>query len=208
MKAGTKLARVFSTLAQTEQKTESTASEIFAIIKDGSVKTIKAWDALVRDAYETNGWNTRPGRPAAGAQARSDVPDTVRTYVSIVRAALRSKMRMPKYASFSALRTDLAKRRNGGSHGGRTTSNNSVIPKAARESFIGVSMQAVKEPNGALFHDLGAVYINLPPEHRDVFGRQLNKLLHKYLPLAKITAPRLPAPAANNGHGNGERKAA
>jgi len=117
------------------------------------------------------------------------VPSTVRTYVSAVRRALRSDLPVSKYRTFTALRADLAKLGD--------ESRPGAIPRAVRQSFLGVNVQAPREPNGALFHDLSAVYITLPPEHRDVLGRQLSLLLHKYLPLANIApAAQLQAPQA------------
>ncbi len=200
MKTETKLARVFSTLAQEERKTESTAAEIFAVIKEGKVRDIEKWDELVEQAYTANGWNARPGRPAADAAPKDEVPATVRTYVTIVRQALRARLRITTYATFTALRADLARKTgNGGDHRGRAA-NDPHMPKAVAQNFVGVSLHDAREPNGALFHDLGAVYITLPAEQRDLFGRQLNKLLHRYLPLAKLPK-RLPAPKEE-----GERK--
>lgn len=199
MKIETKLARVFSTLAQEERRTESTAADIFAIIKDGKVRSIEKWDELVREAYEANGWNARPGRPAANDEPKDEVPATVRTYVTIVRQALRASMRIATYSSFTALRTDLAKKTGG--HRGSAANDGAPLPKAVAQSFIGVSLAGPMAPNGALFHDLGAVYITLPAEQRDLFGRQLNRLLHRYLPMAKLPK-MLPAPK------EGEKKAA
>lgn len=202
MKAETKLARVFSTLAQEEQRTESTAASILAVIKEGRVRSVEKWDELVREAYEANGWNTRPGRPAANDGPKDEVPATVRTYVTIVRQALRAKMRITKYDTFTALRADLA-RKTGGGRAANDSSSAPRLPKAVAQSFVGVSLDGPMSPNGALFHDLGAVYITLPAEQRDLFGRQLNRLLHRYLPLAKLPK-MLPAPKAEER----ERKAA
>lgn len=201
MKAVTKLARVLVAIGDTEQRIESTAAGIFAVIQAAKVKSAKQWDGLVRDAYAANGWNTRAGRPVAGADEKSPVPATVRTYVTIVRQALRSRLKLGRYRSFTALRADLAKRAGRTSHRG---SGRKILrlPAPIAGSFEGVDIHTPK-PNGALFHDLGVVYAKLPSEHQALLGRQLNRLLQKYMPLAKLALPK-PAPTVETE----ERKAA
>jgi hypothetical protein len=210
MKTETKLARVLSDLATTHGKLDSTAGEILTIIKSEGVRGVKRWDDLVRAAYTANGWHPSPGRPNAAAakdakgKAKERVPATVRTYVSTVRRAIRAGLVVTKYRSFTALRADLAKRTE------PAVAAEPALPRAVRQSFVGVSVAEPRQPNGALFHDLGAVYILLPAEHRDVFKRQLARLLQKYMPLANIEAP---TPAAADGEptetvGKAKRKAA
>ena len=208
MKTEAKLARVLSDLAASHSKLDSTAGEILAIIKSEDVRSVKRWDGLVRAAYTANGWNPSPGRPSGKALQsakgqKERVPPTVRTYVSTVRRAIRASLAVTKYRSFTALRADLAKRTD-------PAAKDPALPRAVRQSFIGVSVAEPRQPNGALFHDLGAVYITLPAEHRDVLGRQLARLLMKYLPLANIVAPK-PSAAGNDpdaAAGKPKRKAA
>lgn len=181
MKPETKLARVLGAISAADQRTESTAAGIFAIITNAKVTTARGWDKLVRAAYAANGWNTRAGRPAAGdAPKKSAVPNTVRTYVTIVRQALRSHMRLSKYRTFTALRNALEAKQ-GRSRGGRRSGGAQILrlPAPIAASFAGVEIQK-ESPNGALFHDLGVVYAKLPEAHRSLLGRQLNQLLTKY----------------------------
>jgi hypothetical protein len=195
LKAATALARVFAAVAEAEYQTESTAAGILAIIKDKDVTTVEKWNEAVKDAYEKNGWNVRVGRPTNGAKAMQAVPQTVASYVSLVRAALRAKMRVAKYDSFTALRVAMAKRNGRADHRGGV--RGAAIPKDLRENFRGTPIANHAETNGALFHDLGAVFIHLPADHRAMFGRQLNQLMAKYAPLAKglkHPTPALPAP--------------
>lgn len=191
MKPSNKLARVFASVAGAEQQMESTAAGILSIVRDAKIHDVKAWDAAVREAYKSNGWNARAGRPATGNDA-VPVPSTVRTYVTIVRRAIKAKMKLAKYTTFTALRVALAKKNGATSHRGE--GDNGKVPEEVAENFTGVRVIGSTDPNGALFHDLAAVFIHLPDEHRDVFGRQLSRLLHKYLPLAKGIKARLPAP--------------
>ena len=180
MKPETKLARVLGAISAADQRTESTAAGIFAIITNAKVTTTRGWDKLARAAYAANGWNTRAGRPANGDAKKSAVPSTVRTYVTIVRQALRSRMRLSKYRTFTALRNALEKKQ-GRSRGGRRYGGAQILrlPAPVAASFTGVEIQK-PAPNGALFHDLGIVYAKLPEEPRTLLGRQLNQLLAKY----------------------------
>jgi hypothetical protein len=194
LKAGTALARVFASIADAEQSTESTAAGILAIVKDKRITGLEAWGEAVKAAYEKNGWNVRAGRPNGGEKAKQAVPQTVASYVSIVRNALRAKLRVGNYDSFTALRVALARRNGRADHRG---TRGAAIPKDMRENFRGMPIANHVETNGALFHDLGAVFIHLPVDHRAMFGRQLNQLMQKYAPLAKglkHPTPALPEP--------------
>jgi hypothetical protein len=202
LKVETQLARVFASVADSEQSLESTASGILAIVKDNKINTVDRWDEAVEAAYEANGWNKRAGRPANGEEPKLPVPTTVSSYVALVRTALRNKMKVYKYDTFTALRVAMAKRNGRADHRG---GNGSIAPGGklnlkgpVAESFIDVDIQKA-EPNGALFHDLAVVYATLPAEHQSMLGRQLAKLLHKYLPLARVNG---------NGESHKQRKAA
>jgi hypothetical protein len=201
LKVETQLARVFASVADSEQSLETTASGILAIVKDNKITTVDRWDESVAAAYEANGWNKRAGRPSNGDEPKKPVPTTVSSYVAIVRTALRNKMKVYKYDTFTALRVAIAKRNGRADH--RGNGNSRLLPGGklklvgpVAESFIDVDIQKA-EPNGALFHDLAVVYATLPAEHQSMLGRQLAKLLHKYLPLARV-----------NGESSKQRKAA
>jgi hypothetical protein len=191
-----RLARVFATVADSEKQLESTAGEILALVQGAKIVAVSAWDKLVKLAYEANGWNPRAGRPT---KKYMPVPTTVIQYVALVRQALRKKLRIGKYDSFTQLRIALARSNGktdhrGGSRRKRKGSAAAMLalPAAVAESFRGVDIELEKgeqETNGALFHDLGIVYARLPENHQAMLGRQLAALLHKYLPLAQ------------NGHG-------
>jgi hypothetical protein len=205
MKAGTALARVFQGIAESEKSTESTAAGILSIIKEKGVTKLDKWNEAVREAYEKNGWNVRAGRPNGDEIARGPVPETVAQYVSLVRRAISSKLRVASYDSFTALRAAMARRNGRADHRGAAGRG---LPKDFREDFRGVPIANHSETNGALFHDLAAVFIHLPVDHRSMFGRQLNQLMAKYMPLAKglkHPTPALPAPVEES---NGAKKAA
>lgn len=187
LKVETQLARVFASVADSEQAMESTAAGILAIVKDNKITTVDRWDETVAAAYEANGWNKRAGRPNGDETPKLPVPATVSSYVALVRQALRGKMKVSKYETFTALRVALAKRNGRTDHRGNGQSTAAPGGKlnlkgAVAESFIDVDIQKA-EPNGALFHDLAVTYARLPAEHQAMLGRQLSRLLHKYLPL-------------------------
>lgn len=181
MKIENRLAKAFVAVAEHERAAETTASGVLAIVRGVTKLTVAAFDKLVQAAYKVNGWNERPGRPAAGT-SNNHVPDTVRTYVTIIRRAIRAKMKIGKYKTFSALRTALEGK--SGRNRKRKNGNDSILqlPAPVKESFVGVEIENA-EPNGALFHDLGVLFAKLPADHQALLGRQLNQLYHKYLPL-------------------------
>lgn len=188
LKVETQLARVFASVADSEQSLESTASGILAIVKDNKIGTVDRWDEAVEAAYDANGWNTRAGRPNGDETPRMPVPATVSSYVALVRTALRNKLKVYKYETFTALRVAMAKRNGRTDHRGngkRTAPGGRLNLKGpVAESFIDVDIQK-PEPNGALFHDLAVVYAKLPADHQAMLGRQLARLLHKYMPLVQ-----------------------
>jgi hypothetical protein len=176
VKLETKLARVFSALADDEKRTESTASQVLAIVKDEHITTVEKFDEAVRAAYEANGWNAGPGRPVAESKADS-VPSTVRTFVSWVRAAFHANLRITKFETFQELRKALGKTRDATGRGGIK------IPDDVADIFRGVQLAEAK-PNGGLFHDIALVYVKLDSDHRGLFEKQLNRLLSQYRPRA------------------------
>jgi hypothetical protein len=195
MKIEIKLAKVFASIADGEQTIESTAGAILAVVKEHNIRSVEKWDEVVKTAYEANGWNVRAGRPVEGEPPKPAVPGTVSNYVSLVRNALRDRVKVTKFDSFTALRVEMAKRGGRDDHRGGSTrgaSNDPALPEAVTAEFVGVVIRQPTKPNGALFHDLSAVYVGLPEEHRSVFARQLTRLLHRYMPMANLA--QLPAP--------------
>jgi hypothetical protein len=199
MKIEKKLAAAFKTLAAQGSQIESTASGVLAIVKSANAVNEQAFDALIELAYEANGWNAKVGRPTAGAKKLEAAPETVRTYVTTVRRAIRIGLRVGSYDTFTALRTALERKtqprlvrsgrkaRKGSKKAQVATNGHARIPKAVENDFVGISIEGnPRDPNGALFHDLAATFIKLPPEPRSDMGRELSQLLHKYLPKAGV----------------------
>lgn len=191
MKAEQKLAKAFQALAEQGETLESTASQILGIVKGARALNEERFDRLVEAAYTAAGWNPTPGRPKKGEEPKDAVPDTVRTYVTIIRRALRLGMKVSRYETFTALRTALEKKARPKSarrtrHAPAANDVLAELPQSVREDFIGVAIEKPRESNGALFHDLSATFIRLPEKARTEMGRKLNALLHEYLPMIGV----------------------
>lgn len=194
MKIATKLAAVFKTVAEQGTQLESTASAILGLVKQADATgDVKVFDALVSEAYAANGWRDSPGRPPNGTEKKGSAPNTVRTYVAVVRAAIRAGIRIGHYDTFTALRAALERKTrpaNSRQQSQRATSTNGHVPKDVSEDFTGIAVEEYADMNGALFHDLAVTFIHLPRDQRSLFGRQLAKLLHTWQGRANLKTPR------------------
>lgn len=188
MKLETKLARVFATLAESGKSTDNVAAGILAIVSESDISTVEDFDPLVRAAYAANGWNPKPGRPTEETANLNVVPPTVRTYVTTVRRAFRRGIDVAKVKTIYDLRKAIRQT--------KVHETSRAIPKAVQENFAGVNLSLVDDVNGALVHDVGAVYANLPKQHQALFERQLRQLVTKYLPLARLQSAKPDTKAA------------
>ena len=184
MKVETKLARVFATLAESGKSTDTVAAGILAIVSESGIKDVEGFDPLVRAAYQANGWNPKPGRPTEETSHLDVVPATVRTYVTTVRRAFRRGIDVAKIKTVYDLRKAIRQTK-------VLDASPRAIPKAVQENFAGVNLSLVHDVNGALIHDVGAVYANLPKPHQTLFERQLRQLVTKYLPLARLQSAKV-----------------
>jgi hypothetical protein len=174
------LAKPLQDIAATGEKVEAAATGLLTAIRKGDIRTLGAFDDHVTAAYEANKWNTRPGRPA---KDRRNVPHTVRTYVWELRSAYRAgvevwtlktmyEVRMAKRANAEAAKAE--------AEGQGADVVTADLPAEVVQDLEGVRVLDAKRPNGALFHDLIATFIQLPADSRALFGRQLARILHRY----------------------------
>lgn len=190
MRLETKLARVFTSLADAGKSTDSVAAGILAIVAEAKAKDVAAFDPLVRAAYTANGWNPRPGRPTDDNKGLDPVPPTVRTYVTAVRRAFRFGVNVAKCETFYDLRKALRKAR-------PSASRSLVLPSAVAGHFVGVDFAATpKDVNGALIHDVGVVLTTLPKPMQALFEKQLKRLVTQYLPHAQLQSANAPEDSA------------
>lgn len=185
MKASQKLARAFKALVEQGEQLDSTASAVLSIVKGAHAVNEKKFDELVAAAYAANGWNSQVGRPANGSERKDAAPNTVRTYVAIMRRALSMGMHIARYDTFTALRTAMEKKAQPravrqGKKGRKATRSTAAVPKLMAPDFIGVEIERPQEFNLSLFHDLPILYMRLPGNQRELFKRQLEKLVTQY----------------------------
>lgn len=207
MKAETKLARVFIAIAEHEGQMDNTAAQVLSICKDAKAYTIEKFDQMVAAAYEANGWNVRGGRPTNGNEA-TPVPTTVRTYVTVIRRAIRAKLRVGTYDTFSALRTALREKGAKGRSRAAPTPTIGVpiadpdtLDKDVRQAFKHVTVALASKPIGSLFHDLAWIYTRLGADQRQTFGGQLEQRLSHWTMVATAAAATKTAAVGNNKNG-------
>jgi hypothetical protein len=186
------LAAALAGLAQVGEQSEVAAASVLSLITAQDLRTLKAFDAAVADAYTANGWHAKPGRPSVKTDRRA-VPHTVRTYMWEVRAAYRADLPVWTYPTFYALRMALRAKRTPAAAPAPvtdigTTNVPAVIPPEVAPKFEGVRVMATDKPNGAIWHDLAVCYLGLPPAEQALLERQLSRLLHKYQPVALAKA--------------------
>lgn len=160
--------KVFNAIADHSRKTEDTASGIISAIRKHRVGTLERFDRMVTAAYDAAGWNHKPGRPLPGVEI-VPVPDSVRAYVSEVRAAYREGLDVLKFRNMYELRKAVREAR-------RPTP--AEAPRL--EALKGLRITAEDRFNDALFHDLIVTYELADEETRESIERSARRLLGKY----------------------------
>lgn len=174
----TKLSVVFNKIANEATKLDGMASEILVTLKRAKARTLEAFDNLVAEAYAANGWNTGPaGRPAAGVEVRP-APDSVKSYVSQIRAAYKEELDVLGFDTMSALRRAVAECR----RPREVASSRDVVRRSSLPEFEGVRLEQDDEFNGALFHDLLVAYELAPEDTREKMQKRLNRVLTEFKP--------------------------
>lgn len=165
------LAAALAEMAQTESTIESRADAVLTIVKSEGIRTLKAFNAAVREAYRANGWHAARGRPTGGIQ-RPFVPQTVKQYVSIVRASFRLGIHVGQFKSFYALRQTLKQARL------------ERKPKAVRRDprMIGLTLVQHDTLTGAPFHDLAVLYEKANRQVRSKLVTKVQGILREFRP--------------------------
>ncbi len=162
------LAHTLRRIAAEGQRLEDTAGHLLQVVAEMNVRTLEAFDGLVRQAYRANGWHAGPGRPPAEAKAEA-VPPLVRTYVSEVRAAFRLGLKVHGFESFYALRRAVQEKR------AKLEARAGVWP-----ALRGVRVSSPDKLTGAPFHDLIVIYDHLDETVGEALERALARLIRKY----------------------------
>lgn len=223
MKTETKLARVFHALGEQEKRTETTAAAVLTIVKSAKINTVEEFDPVVYAAYEANGWNARPGRPAGDAEPKDDVPSTVRTYVTWLRTALREGLNLKRFGTFYELR-EAVRAKHAAQAAPRPATRTEVIPAEGpppmRIDFVparvkpdieGIAYTAgnVALVNGSekghagLFKNLLLIYANVPAATRREMREKLVAIVNEYreqaMPRLEEWQKKLLPPPAKRG---------
>lgn len=152
------LAAALAVIGKEGEELESKATHVLRIVRQQKIEDVKSWGKAVRSAYKANGWNGKPGKPKAADKAQP-VPATVKQYVSQIRRAFRLKLLVASYTSFYALRQDLKKKAE--RRAKRAANEQQQVPE-----MIGIRLQQPAALTGAIFHDLAAIYNELPGAKR------------------------------------------
>ena len=163
------LAVVFAQIEKSANQVEDVAKGMLAAIKHAKASTLEAFDVMVAEAYDKNGWNQAKGRPNLG-NVLKPAPQSVKLYVSTVRAAYRLKLKVLSYTIMQDLRNDISKARTLAA-----ASRPAVVPALA-----GVQVQQVNALTGALWHDAVVLWEHLPEEQQALFEKQVRSLLTRY----------------------------
>lgn len=167
----TKMAAALKAIADSSSAVTNAADGVLSIVKAGKLRTLETFDASVRAAYVKNGWQATQGRPRDDDAKLAGVPGTVKTYVSLVRAAYRAELPVLRYKSFGALRGALGKQRAKG-RPPATSAKRSTDPALA-----GIRVLEPGSYIGAPFHDLAVGYEALAAADKEAFMVAAMKLL-------------------------------
>lgn len=170
----TKLAAALAVIGKGANELDNQATQVLRLVRAEKINDLKGWSAAVREAYKANGWNGKPGKPKAGEKKGGAVPATVKQYVSAIRRAFRLKLPVSSYSSFYALRQDLKKRTVKAAKRAQA-----AVAKQPVE-MVGIRLQQPETLNGAIFHDLAAMYSALDRQRRPKFIGALERVKREF----------------------------
>ncbi len=187
------LASILVAVASASDKLDSMAGRILDSLKAVQANTLKKFEAAVTAAYAENKWQRGGGRPVAaeGKEELQKVPDSVRVYISDIRAAYNMGFKVLNYASLEDLRRDLRMKRQ------------QILGEGVKgykaEALVGIQLTSETKLNGHVFHDLPVVYLKLGKPQREQLEQALQRVLKKALQpvrnLFPVAATQHPAPA-------------
>lgn len=172
------LATTLLNIEQSATAVEDVARGILSTIRDEDVATLDHWNEIVSDAYAANGWNRVNGAPPAGTTPLPPAPDSVKVYVSTVRAGYRLALPMTTFETMGALRSAVREARR-------------VAAAATAQQppeLKGVKVSRVSSLNGALWHDAVVIWEHLPADQQTAFEEQVRKLLTRFTRKADLAA--------------------
>lgn len=165
------LAAALAEMAQTEGTLESRADSVLSLVKSGGIRDGAAFNKAVREAYKANNWHSIVGRPGRGNRG-TPVPQTVKSYVSIVRAAFRLDLVVAHFKTFHALRKGVKAARVA----------RQPRPVARDPRLAGLTLVKHDTLTGAPFHDLAVLYEKSSRQQRSRLLAEVNRLVREYRP--------------------------
>lgn len=174
------LAKIFTRIESAAVTVEELATQILDAIKEAEADTLAAFNEMVGDAYEANGWSRQAGRPAEGSKM-TPAPMTIRNYVSTIRKAYKMKLPVMEFATLGELRK--------AAKGAKKEAKHTEAPTDELAALRGVKMAQQEEMIGAVVHDIGVVLKHLDDEDRTKLEALLQKAIKQFSKKAHMDLP-------------------
>ena len=164
------LAEVFTQIETRAQEVDNVAGQILLAARAAKAETVDQFNVMVYAAYDVKGWSHRMGRPMEGDVS---APNSVKVYVSTIRAAYTNGVKVLDYDSIFELRKAIRVARS------QLLSSAPAATKTPPE-LKHVTVQKAGSLSGHLFHDAIVLWENLPQEQQQAFEEKLQKLVAQY----------------------------
>lgn len=164
------LAACFVQMARKGKTLETTANGMFAPLKAESIDTLDKFNAKVSECFDANGWTRTTGRPAKGVKSKP-VPDVVQVYVSRFRGAYKLGLDVLSFSTVYELREAVKVRRQVAHQHAQRPPELKGIQLSSKNRLI----------EGALFHNVTALWEVLPEDKQEMLYRQIEMVYNTYL---------------------------
>lgn len=164
------LAAVFSQIEDAGHKLDEIAGQILLAAKTAKATTVDTFNSMVYEAYDARGWSRRMGRPMEGD---IPAPQTVRVYISTIRAAYLNGVKVLDFDSIGELRKALRKARG-------ASAASAPLPDPGDPELKGVVVKNEGQLTGAPFHDIVELYKNLPEKLQLEILEKVSKMVTQY----------------------------
>lgn len=164
------LADVFDQIEEAGHKMDEIAGQILLAAQAAKATTLDLFNEMVYAAYDAKGWSRRMGRPMEG-----DVPapQTVRVYISTIRAAYNNGVKVLDHDSIGSLRKALRSAKS------KMAASSPMAAPVAPE-LKGVETKNGGKLIGAPFHDIVELYKNLPEKFQIEILEKVSKMVTQY----------------------------
>lgn len=165
------LAAALAEMAQTETVLESRADAVLTIVKGAGIRETAAFNKAIREAYEANHWHSSAGRPGKSSR-KTPVPQTVKSYVSMIRGAFRLGLVVAHFKTFHALRKSL------------TAARLAARPRPVKKDprLAGLTVVRGDTLTGAPFHDLTVLYEKSSRAQQSRIVAEVTRLVREFRP--------------------------